>query len=525
MEQDAKLVGEISANGVLTQEKVAQHLPEEWVQEHWGKTRVPLKVYERITRQTFQVFEVPAARVSYGIADAPSTTVQFEGRRMLAPPVAEDRQLTTRGRKVLAVRLPLIAVALGIPLLYILRGSFFWNGWLAALLFSLGGFAVVTDRLVQDWTLGRRQKIRQWRRGMAVYALSAIVVALLAEPRLFEARRYISKGRLDDAQTELQALGEPESPELQAAWTDLHLAHALREQQVHEVAKDALAMKPGSPERAQVDQHLLSLTRQQVLASLGRKDVTSASAVLASAHPVLAQGFPKDIGELTARLYEAEHAACTTDPCRWKTLSVALRAEPTPSREQRLGQARATLVEQLTPRPRPKAATLDWVLHLHKTTALASELADTPYDPQVSVHAKQALTWAREERERIPLIGAEREVAISLLQLTASSHPNILSKTTESVALSCELRDGRCVGAYLAGADKESRVLNNLKRTPVTKELLSRVLGHPVELPAPPQPRGGKPPTQTTWKDGRVTLVARWNGIYLMELRVGEVKP
>lgn len=525
MEQDAKLVGEISANGVLPQEKVAQHLPGDWVKEHWGKTRVPVKVNERITRQRFQVFEVPAARVSYGIMNAPSTTVQFEGRRMLAPPVEEDRQLTARGRKVLAVRLPLIAVALGIPLLYILRGSFFWNGWLAALLFSLGGFAVVTDRLVQDWTLGRRQKIRQWRFGMSVYALIAIVVALFAEPWLFEAPRDISEGRLDDAQTELQALGEPESHELQQAWADLHLAHALREQNVDEVAKDALAMAPNAPERAKVEQHLLSLTHQQVLASLERKNVASASEVLASAQPVLAQAFPKDLNELTARLYEAEHAACTTASCRWKTLSLALRAELTPSREQRLGQARAMLVEQLTPRPRPKAVTLDWVLHLHKTTALAAELADTPHDPPVSVLAKQAATWAREERERIPLIGAEREVAISLLQLKATSHPNILSKTTESVALSCELRDGRCVGAYLAGADKESRVLNNLKRTPVTKELLSRVLGHPVELPAPPQPRGGKPPTQTTWKDGRVTLVARWNGIYLMELRIGEVKP
>ncbi|MCY1000009.1 hypothetical protein OWM54_23005 [Myxococcus sp. MISCRS1] len=525
MEQDAKLVGEISANGVLPQEKVAQHLPGDWVKEHWGKTRVPVKVNERITRQRFQVFEVPAARVSYGIMNAPSTTVQFEGRRMLAPPVEEDRQLTARGRKVLAVRLPLIAVALGIPLLYILRGSFFWNGWLAALLFSLGGFAVVTDRLVQDWTLGRRQKIRQWRFGMSVYALIAIVVALFAEPWLFEARRDISEGRLDDAQTELQALGEPESPELQQAWADLHLAHALREQNVDEVAKDALAMAPNAPERAKVEQHLLSLTRQQVVASLERKDVSSASTVLASAQPVLARSFPGDLGELRGRLHDAAHAACTTDPCRWKALFAAYTAQPTPSRERLIGQLSTALQEQLTPRPRPKAVTLDWVLHLHKTTALATELADTPHDPQVAVLAKQAATWAREERERIPLIGAEREVAISLLQLTASSHPNILSKTTESVALSCELRDGRCVGAYLAGADKESRVLNNLKRTPVTKELLSRVLGHPVELPAPPQPRGGKPPTQTTWKDGRVTLVARWNGIYLMELRIGEVKP
>ncbi|MCK8501920.1 hypothetical protein [Myxococcus fulvus] len=525
MEKDAKLVAEISANGLLTQEKVALHLPENWVREHWEKTQIKLKPRERITSQSFQVFEVPAARISYSIADAPPTTIEFEGQRMLAPPPSADRQFTARGRKVQAMRGLLLALALGIPLLYILRGAYFWNSLLVFMSVFLGASAILADRLVQDWTLGRKGRARSWGIGAAVSALPVTVLAMVAEPSLQDARRHLSEGRLDDAQTELQALGAPESPELQQAWADLHLAHALREQNVDEVVKDALAMAPGAPERAKVEQHLLSLTRQQVVASLERRDVSFASTVLSSAQPVLARSFSGDLGELRGRLHDTAHAACTTDPCRWKALFAAYTAQPTPSRERLLGQLSTALQEQLTPRPRPKAVTLDWVLHLHKTTALATELADTPHDPQVAVLAKQAATWAREERERIPLIGAEREVAISLLQLTASSHPNILSKTTESVALSCELRDGRCVGAYLAGADRESRVLNNLKRTPVTKELLSRVLGHPVELPAPPQPRGGKPPTQTTWKDGRVTLVARWNGIYLMELRIGEVKP
>ncbi|MCP3062741.1 hypothetical protein LXT21_28545 [Myxococcus sp. K38C18041901] len=525
MEKDAKLVGDISANGVLAQEKVSLHLPEDWVHQHWGKTQVKLKPRERITSQSFQVFEVPAARVSYSIADAPPTTIEFEGQRMLAPPPSADRQFTARGRKVQAVRGLLLALALGIPLLYILRGAYFWNGLLVFMSVFLGVSAILAEHFVRDWTLGRKGRARGWGIGAAVSALPVTVLAMVSEPSLQDARQHMSEGRLDDAQTELQALGEPESPELQQAWADLHLAHALREQNVDEVVKDALAMAPNAPERAKVEQHLLSLTRQQALASLERKDVASASTVLASAQPVLARSFSRDLGELTARLHDTEHAACSTDPCRWKALFAAYTAQPTPSRERLIGQLSTALQEQLTPKPRPKAATLDWVLHLHKTTALAAEMADTPHDPQVSVRANQALTWAREEREQIPLIGAEREVAIALLQLTASSHPNILSKTTESVSLSCELRDGRCVGAYLAGSDKESRVLNNLKRTPVTKELLSRVLGHPVELPAPPQPRGGKPPTQTTWKDGRVTLVARWNGIYLMELRVGEVKP
>ncbi|WP_338864766.1 hypothetical protein [Myxococcus stipitatus] len=525
MEKDAKLVGEISANSVLTREKVAPHLPEDWLQEHWGKTQVGLKPRERVTSQSFQIFEAPAARVSYAIADAPPTTIEFEGQRMLAPPLSADQQFAARARKVRAARAILLALAVGVPLLYLLRGAYFWNASLVALSAFLGASAILAEHFVRDGTLGRKTKARTWGIGAAVSALLAGIMAVTSEPSLDDAQRHIKEGRLDDAHMELLALGGPKAPKLQQAWADLHLAHALRARRVDEVVKDALMLKPGTRARATVDQHLQSLTRQHVLDALGRKDAASASTVLSSARPVLELGFAKDIGELTARIHDTEHEACTTDACRWKTVAAALRAEPTPSREQRLGQVRSTLVGQLTPAPRPKAATLEWVQHLHKTTALAIELGDTPSDVKLGEQARQAAEWAREEKERIPLIGAERAVAIALLHLTAGSTPNILTKTTASISLSCALKDGRCVGAYLVGADKDGRVLNNSKRSGATKELLSRVLGHPVELPSAPPSRGGKSPTQSTWKDGRVTLLARWNGSHLVELRVGEVKP
>lgn len=525
MEKDAKLLGEISANGVLSHEKVAPHLPEDWIQEHWGKTEVSLKPQERITNQLFQVFEVPAAQVSYAIADAAPTTVHFEGQRMLAPPTSPDRQFAARARKVYAARLVLIPLAVGIPFLYLIRGSYFWNIWLAALSAFLGVSAILGEHFVRDWTLGKKTGARRWGISATVCAVLAGVMALVAEPSLGAAQRHLTAGRLDDANKELLALGGPEDPALQQVWTDLHLAHALRAETVKEVAEDAVSLKVGSPQRAKVDQHLLELTRQKVLQSLERKESASALEVLTTARPALEQNFSKDVGELTARIHETDFELCSTEACRWKTLGAALRAESTPSREQRLGQVRATLVEQLSPKPRPKVVTLEWLLHLDKTRALTTELGETPSDSDLGERARQAATWTQEERERIPLIGAERTVAISLLQLTTGSDTSLLTKTTDSVALYCALKDGRCAGAYLVGADKSSRVLNNMKHSATTKELLSRVLGHPVELPTPPQPRGGKTPTQTTWKDGGVTLVARWSSTYLMELRIGEVKP
>ncbi|NVJ22109.1 hypothetical protein HUW62_12865 [Myxococcus sp. AM011] len=525
MEKDAKLLGEISANGVLSHQKVAPHLPEDWLQEHWGKTGVSLKSQERITSQLFQVFEVPAAQVSYAIADAAPTVVHFEGQRMLAPPVSPDRQFAARARKVFAARWVLIPLAVGIPFLYLIRGSYFWNVWLAALSAFLGVSATLGEHFVRDWTLGKKTGARRWGISAAVSAVLAGVTALVAEPSLGAAQRHLTEGRLDDANKELLALGGPEDPALQQEWTDLHLAHALRAESVKEVAEDALLLKAGSPQRAKVDQHLLELTQRQVLHSLASKEPASALEVLSIARPALEQDFSKDVGVLTANIHDTEYEACSTDACRWKTLGAALRAEHTPAREQRLGRVRATLVEQISPKPRPKVATLEWLLHLDKIYALTTELGETPSDADLGERARQAATWTREERERIPLIGAERTVAISLLQLTITSDASILKKTTDSVALYCALKDGRCAGAYLVGADKSSRVLNNVKHTATTQELLSRVLGHPVELPTPPQPRSGKAPTQTTWKDGGVTIVARWSSTDLMELRIGEVKP
>ncbi|RJS15368.1 hypothetical protein DRW03_33550 [Corallococcus sp. H22C18031201] len=524
MEKDAKLVGQITANGVLTREKVAPHFSADWLQAHWGKTQVGLKSRERITRQSFQVFDVPTARVSYAITDAPPTAIGFEGQRMLPPPVAADRQFAARARKVFAARAALVAVAIGVPLLYTLRGVYFWNGLLLALSTVLGASAILAERFVQHSTLGRKERARRWGIGAAVSALLVGVLAVASEPRLDEAQRHISEGRLDDANLELLALGGPEEPGLQPAWTALHLAHALQEFHVDAVAKDALLLKPGSSERSKVEQHLQTLARKQVLAALERKDVNVASEVLASARPVLEQGFAKDLGELTARLHDTEYAGCGTDLCRWKALSAALRAEPTPSREQQLGQVRTALVEQLTPAPRPKVATLEWVVRLDKTSAVSTELGENPSDAKLGELAHQASVWAREERARIALIGADGAMAIALMDLTAGSTPNILTKTTPEVTLFCALKNGRCVGAYLVGANKGSRALNG-SGSETTKALLARVLGHSVELPSPPKALSGKAPTQSSWRDGAVPLVARWSGTSLMELRIGDVSP
>lgn len=529
MDADAKLLGEVGSRGALTRERAAVLLPEDWLQANWGKVQLQPGPRERIRRQLFQVFEVPSIQVSYAIADAPPTTIHFEGRRMLAPPTSVDRQFAQRARKVWAARALLLALAVGIPLAYLFRGLYFWSGWVVLLALCLGASAVFADRFVRERTLGRKDS-RLGTTGAAVAAALAAVMAVAAEPRIGAAERYLAEGRLDAARRELDALGAPETPSHQRAWATLNLAHALQGKTVEDVSRDAVLLPEDSQERAKVNQHLYELTRSSVLDHLQHKNLAAALSVITTAAPALRKdspgpSSPVGLAELSAQVHDTAYDGCTTEPCRWKAATEAVRAAPTPEREQRSARARAALVERLTPASRPQLPSLEWLQRLDQTLALAQELGQTPSDADLEARARQAARWAQEERQKIPLIGADRAVAAGLLQLPSSGATDVLTQSKGGVTLYCSMKEERCTGAYVVGSSKDSRVLNAPALATASAEFLSQALGHPSELPAPPKPASGKAPTLSTWKDGKVTLVARWNNADLMELRIGEAKP
>lgn len=529
MDADAKLLGEIGSRGALTRERAGVLLPEEWLQTNWQKIQVQLSPRERIRRQMFQIFEVPSVQVSYSIADAPPATIHFEGRRLLAPPTSVDRQFAERARKVWAARALLLALAVGIPLAYLFRGLYFWSGWVAAMALCLGASAVFADLFVRESTLGRKSR-RRWATGAAVAAALAGVMAVAAEPSLGTAKRYLAEGQLDAARAELAALGNPEAPSHQQTWAAVNLAHALQGKTVEEVSRDALLLPEDSQERAKVNQHLYELTRSSVLDHLRHKDLTAALSVITTAAPALQKSSPdpsspERLTELNAQVHDAAYEGCATEPCRWKSASEATRAAPTPEREQRAARTRAALVDQLSPAPRPKLPSLEWLQRLDQTLALVQELGETPADADLAARARKAATWAQEERQSIPLIGADRAVAAGLLQLPSSGASDVLTKSKTGVTLYCAMKEERCTGAYVVGSSKDSRVLNTPALATASAEFLSQALGHPSELPTPPKPVAGKAPTLSTWRDGKVPLVARWNNTDLMELRIGEAKP
>ncbi|MFP2923844.1 hypothetical protein ACLESO_01250 [Pyxidicoccus sp. 3LG] len=529
MDADAKLLGEVDSRGALSRQRAASLLPEDWLEANWQKLQLQPGPRERILRQLFQVFEVPSVQIAYSIGDVPPTTIHLEGRRMLAPPVSADRQFAERARKVSVARAILLMLVIGIPLAYLFRGFYFWNVWVGAMVLGLGASAFLADRFVRGWTL-RRAGSRRWAMGAAIAAALSAGMALLAEPRLDTAEGHLAVGRLDDARRELDALGKPDAPSHQRVWTALHFAHALQGKTVEDISRDALQLPEGSQERATVNRRLYELTRDRVLRYLEQKDLTAAMAVLATAAPALRQASAgsfssTEFTELSAHVHDAEYSSCATEVCRWKSAGEAVRDATTPERDQRLARARAALVERFTPAPRPKAQTLEWLRYLDQTVGIVTELGETPTDEALRARAKQAAAWAWNERLSIPFVGSDRAVVAQLLKLESSGATSIVTTSRVGVTLYCSMKGERCTGAYVVGSDKGRRVLNSPALAASTAELLSRALGHPSELPAPPKRVGGKAPTMSTWKDGKVTIVARWNDADLMELRIGDAKP
>ncbi|MFL5356134.1 hypothetical protein [Archangium sp.] len=529
IEADAKPLGEIAAHGALDEEKVAEIVPRAWIQANWRALQPGLRPGERIQSQTLRFYEIPSVQLSYSVADGPPTVIGFEGRRMLAPPASVDQQFEARAQKIRLARAALLVLGAGVPLAYLVRGSYFWNGWVGALTVCVVGAAAAGERFVREATLGR-EGARRWAAAVAATVMLACGMAVGAEPSLRAAQRHLSEGHLEKTRMELAALGEPDKEAHAQAWAALHLAYALRSNDVGTVASEAAQIPKGLPQREPAEQRLYELTRLTVQQQLAKKDLGTAQATLAQATPVL-QGdakekpFGRDLAELSAQAKDAEFAECATDACRWRAASEAARAMPSEERKQRLIAARARIVEGLTPQPRAGEPAQSRLQRLDEVATLAKAISEMPGDEDLSAKARAAATWTRDERRKIPLVGAERAVAAELLGIPASTGTDILSTERSPVAVYCAMKGGRCAGVYLVGSTKGARVLNDSAHAAATTELLSQALGHPTSLPSPPSTVSGKALTLTRWNDGGVTVVARWRDSSLMELRIGDAKP
>lgn len=528
LDSDAKVLTETTSPGALSKNQIADLVDRSWLDAHWRSVQPKLRPSERVQAQTLLMLEVPSIELAYALAGVAPTVISFEGRRMLAPPASRDSQFSTRARRIQTARYALIGLALIIPLAYLLRGSYFRNGWLAALLLCSAGSATALYYFLSEFTLGRRAAHR-WAATTALGTLLLCGFAVGAEPSARAAKRYLSSGQVERARTELMALGHPDEASRSQIWADLHVIDVSRSDDAM-VARNAAAMIPATlPQRAVANRRLYDLTEQTVLRDLATRQSATAKSVLTSVTSTIQDGsgtselVPK-LSELTARVADEEYSECMTDECRWTAAMGATRAASSQQRSHRLDEIRARVLEALTLQSRPGESPLSKIQRLDATLRLGRFFQHVEGDVALGTKASEAVVTATEERTTIPLINAEPAVVGALLGVSAVPGARSIGTATSSVAGYCSMRGGRCAGMYIVGSDKDGRVLNDSLHADAATRLLSQAVGRHAALPDPPT-QGGRSATATRTHVGAVPILARWRDAQLVELRVGDATP
>lgn len=524
VEADAKILEEIAAEGPLSPEILASKIPNIWLERHWRKIQPKLQIGERVRAQSFLLLEVPTVEVAYSLPGKTPTVISFEGCRMLAPPPSLDPFLVARAERLRLARYALAGLSLIVPIAYLFRGAYFRTGWVLGLSISVVALAALVYAFAHEATLGRRTA-KRWGFSALVAATAACAFAIGAEPSVRDAQRYIARGKLTEARTELTALGHAEDGRHAQLWADLHLAEVLKTQDVAVAASEAARISLDHPQRVIANRHLLGLVSGSVATLLSQHQPDRAAATLEKATSVLAALPTADLKELQARVADESYVQCSTEACRWKAALDAYHLARTTARARRLSEARAKVIAALGGRPKTDEPVLARLERLDATITLSEAVeGETQEDTELKAKAHEATEWVRAERGKIPILGAEREVAATLFGVPANKGTPTIGSRRDGVAVLCAMRGERCVGVYIA-ALSSAVALNDPRHAESTTAVLAQAVGSKVRMPEPPQPRGGTAPTSSRWREAGTPITARWCGQDLVELRVGNAEP
>jgi hypothetical protein len=527
IELDAKIVVEQIADGPLSMDALSgAGVPLEWVNTNWRNVQPKWRAEERVRRQTFWLIEVPSIEISYALGGSPEAEIAFEGRRMLAPPASAGEQFVTRAQRIRRVRQASLGLAILLPLAYVLRGSYFLSLAVAGVGAAAAFTMVAVDRFLREATLGH-SRARTWAVLVGIGAVAASGFAFSAEPSLRSVRREIGAHHLRRARDELAAFGSSNEAGIRSAWADLHLASSQASADLGEVVREAQEIPIELPQRTAAGKHVYEIATREAMSRLASRHPAEARAALAPALALLqttqdAGEYAHETDELLAQSEDQEFDACQSDPCRLAAALKAVHLSSSAARQTRADSVRDGLSEALSFQAKSGESTLVRLQRLRELAALARGVADAGIEGEIASKAGQAASFASAERAKVPLVGADNLVAAELL---GSPMTNLAGRYA-SVSLFCQLRGNRCVGVYIVGIDKASRVLNVAQREGDATRALSLALGRATVLPeAPKGANTDRAPTVTRWTVGGVPIVGRWRDAALLELRVGEVKP
>ncbi len=281
IEMDWWVVSEVEAGGVIELDRLPESIPAQ------DRKRIVdlshLLEGERVDRQRIVVFEIPAVAIAYGTPKH-QQTVEFVGRRLLAPQPFADRVMHRRASLLRGSLVALLAVPLTLGLVYLVRGAYFASSEVGGAALALAAAALLVYQGVRLATLGRRGAYA-WFSLALLPVVAAIALAIRAEPDLRDAGRYVRSGKLDDARRELEALGSAEDAELASLYADVRLAELERATSA-DAAATWLALLPiGTSQRAagqdKVDRRWIAEAAGQAKAG----DPSAVAAILSHASP------------------------------------------------------------------------------------------------------------------------------------------------------------------------------------------------------------------------------------------------
>ncbi|MDI3290709.1 hypothetical protein [Polyangium sp. 15x6] len=345
------------------------------------------------------------------------------------------------------------------------------------------------------------------------------VVGYFGKPSPKEVQQAVATGDLDRARITAEALTATESSKQVSDVVDeLELAEAERLSGDARLEKlDEIAARNGShagdakarTQRARIEaiEAALQANRSADAAGLLERWSSELSDV-------------PEIGDLKARVFDVQGAACTDDACRFGAARVAKAAHSTPEREATLDKTRRKLCEELDARSIPAGDLLSrvrWLRSQSKLAASARRLGEG--DGEVQEKAKAAAVWASSELGKVALIGAPVSVVNEILEREPGSASTGWTEL-KGVSVYAAMVGGVCTGIYAVGAAQGQRSLYGQDEG--LRRLVAQATGR-SEVKLPARPASSKTHEVSKWNEGSTPVVARWNDNLLMELRIGTV--
>ena len=352
--------------------------------------------------------------------------------------------------------------------------------------------------------------------GMFLPLGGIVAVKVFTRPSAAEAREYLAAGNAPKTELCIAALEatNTEPTEVAALKDDVAYVAAQALKGDDRLAKlDQIAAAGGA--RAVAAENEARQERiERVRALLAERKTTDALDLIAKlfgggdVHP--------EIRDLRGAVHDVELEQCATDPCRFIAARRAEREMPTPAREARVNDFRVKLSDSISGSDIPGESVLARLRRLRTLEATAQSIAAvaTADDAELVGRAKAAGKWAAEQREKVPLLGADEATLAELLGVLDEK----MHVTFQGVAVYLSMdKSRRCNGIYVVGETRDARK-QGLKSEYLPAIILSKALGRPAMLHKP----GDESSTKASWTEDGHPVVARFREGTFAELSVGD---